>query len=156
MEEQDRSLWDRSLMQKGFYYLEKSTIDKTLSIYHILAAISAYHCAATNFESTDWKSILALYDKLIQIDSSPVVLLNRAIVVSKVNGALNGLTELEKIKDSPALASYHLFYSAQAEFYLQLHDFRNASSSLQKAIQLSPLQAEKDLLRKKLERCAKR
>lgn len=153
MAEQDRILWDRAFMQKGFQYLEKSTIHKTLSIYHILAAISAYHCAAPDFESTDWKGILALYDKLIQVDDSPVVLLNRAIVVSKVNGALEGLYELEKIKDSPALASYHLFYSAQAELYLQLNDFRKASFSLEKAIQLSPLQAEKDLLQKKLDRC---
>jgi RNA polymerase sigma factor (sigma-70 family) len=156
MAEQDRILWDRSFMQKGFYYLEKSTLHKTHSIYHILAAISAYHCAAPDFESTDWSGILALYDKLIQIDDSPVVLLNRAIVVSKVTGALEGLHELEKIKDSPALASYHLFYSAQAELYLQLNEPGKASSCLERAIQLSPLQAEKDLLQKKLDRCAKK
>ncbi len=59
--EQDRSLWDRALMQKGFAYLEKSTDHKSLSIYHILAAISAYHCSASDFVSTDWKSILHLY-----------------------------------------------------------------------------------------------
>src|SRR5688572_10044602 len=126
MAEQDRSLWDFSLMGKGFYYLEKSTINKNLSIYHILAAISAYHCAAPDFESTDWKSILSLYNNLIRIDHSPVILLNRAIVVSKVHGVLQGLEELEKIEHNPAMASYHLFYSTQAEFYMQLKDFRKA------------------------------
>ena len=85
--EQDRSQWDLDLMQKGFVFLEKSTVNNTLSIYHILAAISAYHCAARDFESTDWKSILSLYDKLVQIDCTPIVMLNRAIVVAKVNGA---------------------------------------------------------------------
>jgi hypothetical protein len=70
--EQDRSQWDLNLMQKGFYYLEKSTINNTLSIYHILAAISAYHCSARDFESTDWKSILSLYDKLVQIDATGI------------------------------------------------------------------------------------
>jgi RNA polymerase sigma-70 factor (ECF subfamily) len=124
-----------------------------LSIYHILAAISAYHCAAKDFESTDWSSILSLYDKLIQIDPSPVVLLNRAIVISKVNNALQGLEELEKIKDSPALESYHLFHSTKAEFYMQINEFRKASHCLEKAIELSPLQAEKDLLKKKLALC---
>ena len=153
MAEQDRSQWDRSFMQKGFHYLERSAINRTLSIYHVLAAISAYHCAAPDFESTDWKSILDLYDKLIQIDHSPVVLLNRAIVVSKVRGALQGLNELEKIEQSPALESYHLFYSSRAEFYLQLNDFQHASLNLKKAIQLSPLKAEKDLLQKKLDLC---
>lgn len=154
--EQDRSLWDRLFMQRGFYYLEKSTINKTLSIYHVLAAISAHHCAAPDFESTDWKSILELYDKLIQIDHSPVVLLNRAIVVSQVRGVLQGLDELEKIKDSPELESYYLFYSTRAEFYLQLNDLQRASLSLEKAIRLSPLQAEKNLLQKKLDLCTKK
>jgi RNA polymerase sigma factor (sigma-70 family) len=156
MAEQDRLLWDRSLMQKGFYYLERSAGHGSLSIYHILAAISAYHCAAKDFESTDWTSILSLYDKLIKIDPSPVVLLNRAIVISKVSSALEALEELEKIKNSPALESYHLFYSTQAELYIQIDEFHKASEALKKAIQLSPLQAEKDLLQKKLELCIKK
>lgn len=155
MAEQDRSGWDLALMRRGFYFLEKSTAHRTLSIYHILAAISAYHCSAVDFNSTDWKSILSLYDKLVQIDDSPIVLLNRAIVLSKVNGALQGLEALEKIKDSPALASYHLFHSTQAEFYFQLNDFAKASESLEKAITLSPLQAEKDLLARKMALCKK-
>ncbi len=151
--EQDRSLWDRTLMQKGFAYLEKSTDHKSLSIYHILAAISAYHCSASDFASTDWKSILHFYDNLVLIDPSPLVLLNRAIAVSKVQGAVQAIDELEKIKESPSLANYHLFYSTQAEFYIQANDFRKASSSLEKAIDLSPLPVEKELLKKKLDLC---
>ena len=151
--EQNRSLWDRSLMQKGFLYLEKSTSHRTLSIYHILGAISAYHCAARDFESTDWKGILTLYDKLVEMDSSPIILLNRAIAVSKVQGAAQALDELETIKESPALMNYHLFYSTQAEFYIQTNDFKKASLLLEKAIGLSPLIAEKDLLKRKLDLC---
>jgi RNA polymerase sigma factor (sigma-70 family) len=156
MAEQNRALWDYSLMQKGFYYLEKSTSHKGLSIYHFLAAISAYHCAAKDFESTDWNSILSLYDKLMEIDPSPVILLNRAIVISKVNGALQGLHELEKIKSSPALNSYHLFHSTRAEFYMQIAEFEKASQCLEKAIELSSLPAEKELLKKKLDLCVKK
>jgi RNA polymerase sigma factor (sigma-70 family) len=155
MAEQDRSLWDLSLMQKGFYYLEKSTGNRTLSLYHILATISAYHCSAPDFSSTDWNSILSLYDKLIQVDESSVVLLNRAIVVAKVHGAAKGLEELEKIKDSPALASYHLFHSTTAEFYLELDDTVQATKSFEKAIELSSLPGERDLLRRKLALCKK-
>jgi RNA polymerase sigma factor (sigma-70 family) len=155
MAQQDRSLWDRSLMQKGFYYLERSTAYKNFSAYHILATISAYHCAASDFASTDWASILALYDKLAEIDHSPVILLNRAIALSKVNGVSNALEELEKIKDDPAFASYHLFYSTQAEFFIGVNNFQRASESIEKAISLSPLEAEKDMLRKKLEFCKK-
>jgi RNA polymerase sigma-70 factor (ECF subfamily) len=153
MAEQDRSRWDRSLMKKGFYCLEKSTNQKTLSIYHILAAISAYHCSAPDFASTDWKNILSLYDKLIYIDDSPVVFLNRAIALAKVSGAVAGLKELEKIEDNSAMIGYHLFHSTRGEFYMDLNDFANATASFEQAIQLTPLQAEKDVLKKKLAQC---
>ena len=156
MAEQNRSSWDRSLIQKGFSYLEKSSFDKNISIYHILAAISAQHCAAPDFESTDWKTILSLYDSLIEIDHSPVVLLNRAIALSKVAGAEQALTELDKIKDNPAMASYHLFYSTKAEFYIQTGDFQEAADCLKRAIGLSSLEAEKDLLKEKLSACTKK
>lgn len=152
MAEQDRKQWDKTLMQKGFYYLEQSS-NKNISVYHILATISAYHCSAIDFESTDWVSILSLYDKLLQIDHSPVVMLNRTIAISKVSGAKKAIEELEKIKSNPALQSYHLLYSAQAEFYMQLNKFKEAAACLTTAIELSPLKAEKDLLQKKLDTC---
>jgi predicted RNA polymerase sigma factor len=110
MAEQDRRQWDLTLMQKGYYYLEQSASGTNISIYHILAAISAYHCSAPDFESTDWESILLLYDKLIMIDHSPLVLLNRSVAVSKVSGPEKALLELEKIKDNPALQKYQPFY----------------------------------------------
>jgi len=153
MAEQNRSLWDLALMQKGFNYLEKSTAYKGLSTYHILAAISAHHCAAPNFESTDWKGILSLYDSLARIDSSPVVLLNRSIALSRVFGVSKALEQLEQLRDKPAMASYHLFYSTEAEFYIQINEFQKACTSLKKAINLSPLESEKELLKDKLNSC---
>src|SRR5205085_11577142 len=110
LEKQDRSLWDYLIMEKGFSNLERSTSEKQVSIYHILASISAYHCSAINYKATDWKSILTLYNRLIQIDNSPVVLLNRAIALSKVEGAEKAIAELEQIKNSAQLKTYHLFY----------------------------------------------
>ena len=153
MAEQDRSLWDRSFIQKGLQELEKSPSSIDLSIYHILATISAYHCAAPDFASTDWTSILLLYDKLAEVDHSPLVLLNRAIALSKVNGVYRAIEELEKIEHDPAIVSYHLFYSTQAEFYLQTNNLQKAAKSIEKAISLSALEAERSLLRKKLELC---
>lgn len=156
LEKQNRLLWDYVIMKKGFSNLEKSTSGNESSIYHILAGISAYHCSANNYESTDWKSILALYDNLMQIDNSPIVLLNRAIAISKVSGAESAITELDKIKEISALKKYHLFYSTQATLYIELNQFAKAIKTLEKAIELAPLQAEKILLEKKLELCYKK
>jgi RNA polymerase sigma-70 factor (ECF subfamily) len=153
MAEQDRSLWDKVLMQKGFNYLEQAATGKDVSVYHILAAISAYHCSATNFESTDWKNILLLYDKLAGVDHSPLVMLNRTIALSKVKGLSVAIAELEKIKSNPSLKTYYLLYSTLGEFYMQASRFNEAQTCLETAISLSNLAVEKDLLQKKLDMC---
>ena len=151
LEKQNRTLWDYSLMETGFTNLEKSTSGGQISAYHILATISAYHCSATSYESTDWKSILSLYDKLIEIDNSPVVLLNRAIVISKLSGAQKAIMELDKIKTT--LKTYYLFYSTQASFFIELNQYSKAIKTLETAIKLAPLQTEKMLLKEKLSFC---
>ena len=156
LEEQNRLLWDYTLMEKGFSNLEKSTTDYHISTFHILAAISAYHCSAVNYEFTDWKAILALYDNLLQIDSSPVVLMNRAIALSKVSGAAAAIIELKKIEGSPSLKSYHLYYSTLGTFYIELRQFNEAIPVLEKAVNLAPIPAEKSLIQKKLDLCLKK
>jgi len=153
MADQDRSRWDRALMQKGFIYLERAASDKTISVYHILAAISGYHCSAPDFDATDWQSILLLYDKLVQIDPSPLVTLNRAIALSKVYGMYAGIGELEKLNGNSQLKSYHLYYSTLGEFYIQAGQFQEAKANLEKALALSNLPAERELLLKKIELC---
>jgi RNA polymerase sigma-70 factor (ECF subfamily) len=153
LEEQDRSLWDHSLMQGGFINLEKAASYKELSRFHILAAISAYHCAAIKYEMTDWKSILALYDRLLEIDRSPLVLLNRAIAVSKVEGIAAAIDELKNIQESLPLRSYHHFYSTLGAFYVEAEEYKTAIPILEKAVGLAPLLAEKAILKKKIDYC---
>jgi RNA polymerase sigma-70 factor (ECF subfamily) len=156
MAEQDRTLWDRQLLGIGLQHLSDATQNNVISLYHVLAAISAQHSIASDYLSTDWKSILMLYDSLEKLDNTPVVQLNRAVAVSHVEGAKKALNELEKIKSNPAFKNYHLFYSIQAELYIQDNDFKSAINSLEKAIELAPLQSEKELLGKKLEICRKK
>jgi RNA polymerase sigma factor (sigma-70 family) len=153
LEEQNRLLWNYALMEKGFVSLEKSMKDDALSIYHILAMISGYHCSSSNYESTDWKSILSLYDILLQMDNSPVVLLNRAIALSKLSGAETAIMELKKLEGATSLKSYHLFYSTLGILYIENCQFNEAIPILQKAIGMAPLPAEKSLLQKKLDQC---
>ena len=156
LEQQDRSLWNYTLMEKGFSSLKRSASGEMISAYHILATISACYCSAADYNSTDWQSILALYDKLMQLDNSPVVLLNRAIVLSKVLGVEKGIAELEQLKNQSSLKSYYLFYSTQAAFYIESGEFEKAIPILETAIELAPLQTEKLLLQKKLEFCSEK
>jgi RNA polymerase sigma factor (sigma-70 family) len=153
LSEQDRSLWDQDLIQKGLVYLEKAADGNSLSIYHIMAAISACHCAAPEFALTDWKAILGLYDQLLLFDASSLVRLNRAVPLARVAGPQKAIEELQLIRHDPSFTSYHLLYATEAEFYIELKQYERAAGSLHAAIKFSPLKAEKLLLEKKLGQC---
>ena len=154
--EQNRSQWNSLLIQKGFAYLDRSSEEQVVSTYHLMAAISACHCAAPDFESTDWKSILNLYDHLLMLDHSSVVKLNRSIPLAKVEGVQKAIQELEQLKKDASFTSYHLLYATEGEFYFELKEYSKAAEAFRKAIEYSPLQAEKQLLQKKLERSLKK
>ena len=66
-----------------------------MSAYHLQAGIAACHCAARDYESTDWPKILSLYDRLLELDDSPVIALNRAVAVAKVHGPQAGIEAVE-------------------------------------------------------------
>lgn len=151
LEQQNRSNWDFHLMEKGFSNLRKAAHNQEISIYHILASISAYHCSAKDFQSTDWESILSLYNKILEVDHSPIVLLNRAICISKVNGPKAALQELEKIENTKIIKLNYLFYSAKAEFLVELNQNEMAMENLKKGIELAPLPKEKQMLENRFE-----
>lgn len=151
--EQDRSLWDKELISKGISNLKKSIEGTYVSVYQVLATISAHHSTAPDIETTDWNSIVLLYDSLVQLDSSPLVLLNRAIAKSMVTGAGPALAELDSLKDNVVLKDYHLYHSTKAELSIQLGQYSDALDSLEKAVRLATLDAEKKLIRKRIEFC---
>jgi RNA polymerase sigma-70 factor (ECF subfamily) len=116
------------------------------------AAISAQYSVAPTYEATDWKNILSLYDSLMHWTIHPLYCSTGPLSFQKQRSK-TGPGRVGKIKDDPAFKSYHLYYSTQAEFYIEDHDFANAVASLEKAMPLAPLQSEKELLNKKLKFC---
>lgn len=146
LSQQNRSLWDFHIMEQGFSNLEKSVQDQQISKYHILATISAYHCSAKSFKSTDWKSILSLYDKLLTIDNSPIVILNRSIALSNLGRVKKAIRELDTIENDKSIQFNYLFYATKAEFHFQIKDYAIARKTLKKAIELAPLTTEKRML----------
>ncbi|HEV8543200.1 MAG TPA: sigma-70 family RNA polymerase sigma factor [Verrucomicrobiae bacterium] len=153
LEEQDRSRWDKSMIARGMFHLARSAAGSELSEYHLQAGIAAVHCAANNFQSTDWPQILSLYDRLIQIDNSPVVALNRAVAVAQINGPRAGLEIVESIRKTEMLESYYLLYAVLAEFESQVNNFESAARNLRRAIDLTELKSERNFLCKRLAAC---
>lgn len=156
LEHQNRNLWDKELIKKGLYYLDMAAQQNEVSIYHILATISAQHCTTVDYESTDWKSILDLYDMLVQIDKSPIVLLNRAIVLSKTSHPKQALEQLSKIGDNPAFQTYLPYFTTKAELHFQNREPQKAVDFLNEALKLPLDKNHKALINSKLREYSKK
>jgi len=156
LKEQDRSTWSKPMIARGMFHLAQSAAGDQLSEYHLQAGIAACHCMATDYESTDWRQILSLYDQLIEIDPSPVVALNRAVAVAHVHGPEAGIKAIGSIRVRQLLDSYYLLHAVLAEFQTQLENFQTAAEHLRKAIELTDLKSEQSLLTKRLRDCEER
>src|SRR5437773_10813803 len=105
LEEQDRKLWDQTMIARGMSHLREAAAGGEISEYHLQAGIAACHATAADYQSTDWARILALYDRLMEFDDSPVVALNRAVAVANVHGPKAGLETVRAICDRERLRS---------------------------------------------------
>jgi len=151
MEEQDRSRWDQPMIAQGFFHLMQSTAADQASEYHLQAAIAACHCAAEDYRSTDWPRILSLYDRLIELDDSPIVALNRAVAVANVHGSRAGIEAVEAIGDLKQLNGYHLLYAVLGEFEADLNHRETALQHFRKALELATIKSEQLFLTKKIQ-----
>jgi RNA polymerase sigma-70 factor (ECF subfamily) len=151
--EQDRSAWDRRMIARGMFHLAQSAAGEDLGEYHLQAGIAACHCVAANYESTNWRQILSLYDRLVGIDDSPVVALNRAVAVAQVHGPEAGIEAAGAIRGREALDSYYLYSAVMGELEMRRKDFAAAAGHLRKAVRLAGVRSEQIFLSNRLREC---
>ena len=156
LQEQDRSNWSRPMIARGMFHLTQSAAGGEISVYHLQAGIAACHCAAPDYASTNWREILSLYDRLMELDGSPVVALNRAIVVANLHGPKAGLDAIAAIRDLEALNTYYLLHAVLGEFESRLNHAPVAAGHFQKSLQLAEIKSEKAFLAKRLHACKAR
>jgi RNA polymerase sigma-70 factor (ECF subfamily) len=153
IEDQDRGLWDQRLLALGFHHFSRSAEGNVISAYHVQAAIAATHARAQNGERPDWGTILELYDQLLEFNPSPIVALNRAVAVAKVEGAAAALTELLPLTDEPALRRYYLLPAIKGRLLLDLGDREAAARCFEHALQLPCSEPERRFLLRRLAEC---
>ena len=153
LKEQDRSLWNRKMIEQGIIQLGLAAAGDELTEYHIQAGIAACHDTAADYKSTDWRKILALYDHWVTINDSPIIALNRAVAIANVNGPEAGLEATEAIRKSGQLDSYYLLYAVLGEFQFRQDQFDSAADNFRQAIKLTDLKSEKVFLEKRLGDC---
>ncbi len=152
LEDQDRHLWDTSMVVLGFHHLSLSAEGPQLSAYHLQAAIAAVHARAKSQRDTDWEMILDLYDQLVEVSPSAVAALNRAVAVAKVNGAEQALADLTELRLEPSLKNYYLLPAVEGHLWMDLGDLSAAAQCFESALKLPCSEPEKRFLQRKLQR----
>ncbi len=143
-EDQDTARWDKELIAQGVNYLNRSSGGKQVTKYHLEAAIAYWH---THKEDTHekWENILQLYNRLLQMEYSPIAALNRTYALSKANGKEEAIVEAEKLN----LDTNHFYHSLLANLYEDIEP-EKALDHLRRAWTLARNTSDKVLLAKKI------
>ena len=152
LEEQDRSLWDRDAISEGMILVEKALSLGPAGPYQLQAAIAALHAHANTSEETDWRQIAALYEKLLQLNPSPVIALNHAVAVAMSAGIEDGLKRIDDLGHTGALDQYYLFHAARADLLRRLNRYAEAAAAYERAACLATNGIELDFLKRRLSR----
>ncbi|HEX2334239.1 MAG TPA: RNA polymerase sigma factor [Burkholderiales bacterium] len=148
LEDQDRSLWDRSMIAEGAALTERALKTRMFGPYCLQAAIAAVHAEAPSAAATDWSEIIGLYDVLARLDPSPVVALNRAVAVAMRDGPEAGLFLVERLLRD--LTAYHLAHAVHADLCRRAGKNQEALRSYRKALSLARQEPERRFIERRI------
>ena len=150
LEEQDRSAWDREMIQEGVSILDSALPMSRPGPYQIQAAVAALHATAATSADTDWPQIAALYAALVRFTPTPVVQLNAAVAHALAGHFDSGLDWIDQISTAPELKNYYLLPAAKADLLRRAGRLQEASTAYRTAIPLATTDAERKYLERRL------
>jgi RNA polymerase sigma-70 factor (ECF subfamily) len=153
LEAQDRSRWDARLIAIGFRHFDDSIAGNHVSPFHVQAAIAATYARAASDDAVEWGLIVGLYDQLLTIHPSPIVVLNRAVALSRLHGAAAGLAALDPLHNDPMLRHYHLLMSVRGQLLLGVGRRAEARAAFEAALACECSDPERRFLERKLALC---
>jgi RNA polymerase sigma-70 factor (ECF subfamily) len=141
LSEQDRGAWDTVLIAEGHRLVRERLATRVApGRYQVLAAINAVHTSARDIRDTDWSQVVALYDQLVRLDPSPIVVLNRAIAIAEIDGPEVALAAVDRLEGT--LAGYHAYHATRADLLRRLGHSQQSRAAYDKAIDLAGNTAE--------------
>ncbi|MBY5340097.1 RNA polymerase sigma factor [Rhizobium leguminosarum bv. viciae] len=150
LEDQDRSLWNQPFINEALALLDKALRHRQPAPYQIQAAIAAVHSRAKRAEDTDWVEIDLLYRALERIQPSPVITLNRAVVVSKLHGPQDALDLIDPLGEK--LGGYFYYHGLRGGLLKQLGLTSQAREAFDRAIALAHSVAEAAHIRRQIDK----
>jgi RNA polymerase sigma-70 factor (ECF subfamily) len=151
LEQQDRRLWNRDQIAEGIALTERALRSHRFGAYTLQAAIAAVHAESSSAASTDWRQIVLLYDRLLRIQPSPVVELNRAVAIAMCEGPEQGLALIDDLLAREHLSRYHLAHAARADLCRRIGRIPEARASYEKALELAQHDSERRFLARRLD-----
>ena len=148
--EQDRTRWDHDTIAEGSARLEAALRRGEVGPYQVQAAIAACHATAPDASSTDWEQIVRLYDRLAELQPTPVVELNRAVAVAMAHGPAAGLRMVDELASSGMLAGYRLLPATRADLLRRMQRREEAAAAYEAALALAATDAERRYLSRRL------
>ncbi|UUF12379.1 MULTISPECIES: RNA polymerase sigma factor [Flavobacterium] len=142
---QDETLWNQELIEKGTYFLGKASTGNTLTKYHLEAGIAYWHTQKED-SAQKWENILQLYNQLLILEYSPIAALNRTFALAKTNGKQTAIIEAEKLQ----LIDNHFYYSLLGNLYTHI-DNKKALEHFEKALQLASSVSDKNIIKQNID-----
>ena len=141
---QDETLWNQELIEKGTYFLGKASTGNKLTKYHLEAGIAYWHTQKED-SAQKWENILQLYNQLLILEYSPIAALNRTFALAKTNGKQTAIIEAEKLQ----LTDNHFYYSLLGNLYTDI-DNKKALEHFEKALQLASSVSDKNIIKQNI------
>jgi RNA polymerase sigma-70 factor (ECF subfamily) len=154
LEEQDRSRWDRGMIDEGRQVVLAAFRTGRVGRYALQAAIASLHAIAPSYEQTDWRQIVGLYDELLKAWPSPVVALNRTVALSFVDGPQPALAHIAELERDGRLDGYHYLPAVKADLLRRDGRDEEAATAYRKALDLVDNDAEREYLTRRLDQVA--
>lgn len=151
LDDQDRHLWNAELIREGILLVEAALRSGRFGAYTLQAAIAALHAEARTPQQTDWPQIVVLYDRLLLLEPSPVIRLNRAVAVAMRDGPAAGLALIDGFNEQDGLTNYYWFYAAKADLYRRQGNAAAALTAYRAALDLTQQEPERRYLQKRIE-----
>ena len=153
LKNQNRTLWDKRMIEEGIMYLEKSASGCNATEYHLRAGICACHSLAKDYRSTNWKRILSLYSQYLEINYSLEIELERAKVISDIEGPKAAIDALLRIDTRNNPNKSNTLNSTLAELYIMFHEYKEAMEHFSKCLELTNDEKEQSIYLNKIEFC---
>jgi RNA polymerase sigma-70 factor (ECF subfamily) len=150
LKDQNRSRWDAAQIDEGRSLVALALMSRPPGRFALQAAIAAVHAEASSYEQTDWAELLGLYDVLLTVWPSPVVELNRAVVVAELRGPEAGLAIVDGIGANGQLDRYAYLPATRADLLRRLGRRREAALSYEQAIEMVDNDVERAFLQDRL------